>query len=141
MKRFSQLLFIPYFISFALTACQQSGVSGKYICLNPNENGINVNVDKETNNVNKVAEELVLDFISDDKVKISVSYKRNGVKSPDFPDILARDNRYIIEDKKVVILNASFGMVSASNETFLIKGSELVHYSGMFFKGKECRKS
>ncbi len=138
MKKPIQLLVIPCFASFTVVACQsQLGVSGKYICRNPPNSGMTMA------SANGITEDLFLNFTSDDQVTISLNRRKySGAKDVNFPDIPPREYRYTIEDGKVVVFGNGFGIVNTDfKEAFLVKKNELIHYSGIFFKGKECKKS
>jgi hypothetical protein len=138
MQKLVQLLVIHCFVSFTLAACQsQLGVSGKFTCRNPSNSGVTMA------SANGITEDLFLNFTSDDQVTISLTRRKyNGDKDVYFPDIPAREYRYTIEDGKVVVFGNGFGIVNTDfKETFLVKKNELIHYSGIFFKGKECKKS
>jgi hypothetical protein len=104
-----------------------TGVSGKYFCRNPNDT--------------MISEEALLDFTSNHKVVVSITYKNRGAENIDLPNIPPKEYRYTVEDKKVIILGVQFGLFGGNSETFLIQDSELVHFEGSFFKGKICKKS
>jgi hypothetical protein len=130
MKNFAKLALISSSLSLVLTACQPS-VSGKYLCLNPNAQGI--------------AEELTLNFTSDNQVTVSFAYKNKNTGKPQTDLAVPSDKnyKYVIEDKKLVILGVNYGLFgfgTTAGETFLIQGNELVHYDGKFFGGHQCKK-
>jgi hypothetical protein len=131
MKNIIRLVLASCSISLVLTSCRsdlfQSSVSGKYVCLDPNDK--------------KVIEEVSLDFTSSNKVTVSVVYKHTGDPNIDIPNVPTKVYSYVIEDKKVVIPGVSYGMFGGDNaETFLIQENELIHYSGRFFGGQQCKK-
>lgn len=138
MKKLIQLLVIHCFVNFTLAACQsQLGVSGKFTCRNPPNSGMTMA------SANGITEDLFLNFTSDDQVTISLARRKyNGDKDVNFPDIPPKEYRYTIENGKAVVFGNGFGIVNTDfKKSFLVKKDELIHYSGIFFKGKECKKS
>jgi hypothetical protein len=127
MKNLAKLALISSSLSLVLTACQPGGVSGKYLCLNPNNWGMGI------------AQELTLNFTSDHQVTVSFASKDDkDTGKPNTSWAVPSGNyKYVIEDKKVTILGL-FG--TPGDETFLIQGNELVHHRGKFFWGHQCKK-
>jgi hypothetical protein len=130
MKNITKLALISGFLSLILAACQSgTDVSGQYLCLNPGDQ--------------KIIEELTLRFSADHHVTVSLTYKdqETGRQNAAIPAIPAKDYKYTVENKKVVILGVNYGMFgTTSAETFAIQGNQLAHSNGQFFGGHQCKK-